>query len=63
MAAKKVFKYTVSEKLRQKEIKILKSLKHKNILEIIDHDAEHNYFICEIMKYDLFSLLDKKYQF
>ncbi|CAD8110827.1 unnamed protein product [Paramecium sonneborni] len=53
----KIYKQNYSEKLRQKEIKILKSLDHPQILKIIDHDPDYKYFICEQMRIDFYQII------
>ncbi|CAD8105670.1 unnamed protein product [Paramecium sonneborni] len=53
----KIYKQNYSDKLRQKEIKILKSLDHPHILKIIDHHSDYKYFICDQMKIDFYQIM------
>ncbi|CAD8097673.1 unnamed protein product [Paramecium primaurelia] len=53
----KIYKLKFSDKLRQKEIQILKSLDHPIILKIINHDPHYDYFICQQLKIDLLTII------
>ncbi|CAD8201535.1 unnamed protein product [Paramecium octaurelia] len=53
----KIYKQNYSDKLRQKEIKILKSLDHPHIIKIVDHHPDYNYFVCEQLKTDFYTIV------
>ncbi|CAD8171338.1 unnamed protein product [Paramecium pentaurelia] len=46
-----------SRKLREREIKILNSLKHDNIISILEFDQNYNWYTTTLMKIDLHQLI------
>ncbi|CAK59964.1 unnamed protein product (macronuclear) [Paramecium tetraurelia] len=53
----KIYKEDYPIKLRNKEIKILKSLDHPHILKMIDHHPENDYIIFEQLTTDFFTIV------
>ncbi|CAD8083237.1 unnamed protein product [Paramecium sonneborni] len=46
-----------SHKLREREIKILNSLQHPNIISILEYDQDYNWYATPLMKIDLHQLI------